>query len=89
MSNPHLERAWLLLDQSRHELAEQELRQALVQQPDSAHSHAILALCLAQRKAFAEATQEAQEGIHLAPDDSFPHYVFSRVMFERNHFGEA
>lgn len=89
MTNPHLQRAWLLLDQSRHELAEQQLRQALAQEPDSARSHALLAVCLAERESFSEATKEAQQAIHLAPEDSFPHFVLSRVMFERNRFEEA
>jgi tetratricopeptide (TPR) repeat protein len=89
MPNPHLERAWMLLGQSRHELAEKELRQALAQQPDSSKCHVLLALCLAERDAYSEATQEAEQGIHLAPDDSFAHYVLSCVMSERNRNPEA
>ena len=89
MSNPHLNRAWMLLDQARHEMAEQEVRQSLVLEPDSPQGHALLALCLAERKAFAEATQEAEQAIHLAPDESFPHYVSSRIWHERNHFEPA
>ena len=79
----------MLLGQSRHELAEKELRQALAQQPDSSKCHVLLALCLAERDAYSEATQEAEQGIHLAPDDSFAHYVLSCVMSERNRNPEA
>jgi tetratricopeptide (TPR) repeat protein len=89
MANPHLERARMLLDQSRHQLAEQELWQALARQPDNPQAHAMLALCLAERDAFADATREAQQAIHLAPDDPFPHYVLSHVMSERNRYAEA
>ena len=42
--NPHLQRALLLLQQERHELATQELRQALVDTPNDAMSHAVLAM---------------------------------------------
>ncbi len=89
MANPHLERAWILLSQSRFELAEQELRQSLAQQPDGAQAHALLALCLSEREAFEEATEEVHQAVHLAPDEPFPHYVLSRVMSDRNRYQEA
>jgi tetratricopeptide (TPR) repeat protein len=87
--NPNLERAVLLLQQSRHELAEAELRQALAADPDDSHAHALLALCLAHRKRFEEATDEARQAIHLAPDFAFAHYALARVFYDRNRFSEA
>ena len=58
--NPNLERGLLLYQQSRHEQAETELRQALAAEPDHAYAHALLALCLAEREKFQEATSEAE-----------------------------
>ena len=58
--SPRLQRAALLLEQSRFELAEQELRMALADEPDNALGHAFLARCLAERKQFHEATEEAR-----------------------------
>ena len=87
--NPHVERARLLLQQSRHELAETELRQALGAAPDDAEAHALLALCLAEREQFAEATTEAEQAIHLQPDYAFAHYVHAQVFYDRNRFSEA
>src|SRR5262245_15311240 len=87
--NPNLQRALLLFEQSRHELAEDQLRQALASEPDDPHAHALLALCLAQRKKFEEATTEARQAIHLAPDFDFAHYAHASVLHDRNQLDAA
>ena len=87
--NPNLERAVLLYQQSRHELAEGELRQALATEPQDAYAHALLALCLAACEKFDAATAEARQAIYLAPDFSFAHYAQARVWYDRNHYREA
>jgi tetratricopeptide (TPR) repeat protein len=87
--NPHLERALLLYQQSRHEMAEGELRQVLTGDPGNAYAHALLGLCLAHREKYQEATNEVQTAIHHAPDFSFAHYAHAQVLFSRNRFSEA
>lgn len=87
--NPHLQRAFMLLEQSRHELAEQELRQTLAESPNDAAAHGVLAICLAHRKKYAEASQEAQNAIHLAPHEPFVFYANAVVLRERNRLPEA
>lgn len=87
--NPNLERALLLFQQSRHDLAEAELRLALAHAPQDAYAHALLALCLAAREKLDDATAEARQSIHLAPDFPFAHYAHARVMYDRNHYPEA
>lgn len=87
--NPHLQRAFLLFEQSRHELAEGELRQALASEPDEAYAHALLALCLSERKQFKEATDEARQAIHLRPDLAFVHYALAHVFHDRERIDEA
>src|SRR5689334_11365109 len=87
--NPNLERGLLLYQQSRYEMAETELRQALAAAPDDAYGHALLALCLAERAKFQEATGEAERAIHLQPDFAFAHYAHARVFFDRNRLSEA
>jgi len=79
----------LLIEQGRHEMAEDELRQALVQQPNDSRSHALLALCLVERKQFAEASEEAGTAIHLSPDDSFAFYIQAHVFRARNLDAQA
>ena len=87
--NPNLERALLLYQQSRHELAENELRQALAAEPRDEYAHALLGLCLAQREQFKEATEEAQQAIHLAPDFPFAHYALAHILHDRHRNDEA
>lgn len=87
--NVNLERALLLYQQSRYELAEPELRQALAAEPQDAYAHALLGLCLAHREQFADATAETRQAIHLAPDFPFAHFAHARVLFDRNRFAEA
>lgn len=84
-----LDRAFFLLDQSRYDLAENELRQELAGDPNSSMAHALLALCLARREQFKEATEEAQQAIHLAPDLAYPHYALASVLSERRYFNDA
>ena len=88
-ANPHLTRAWMLFEQSRYEMAEQELRQALGRSPDDATVHALLALCLAEGGQLDEANREVQTAIGLAPDNPFPFYAQSFVCGKLNHWPEA
>jgi len=87
--NPHLERGLLLIQQSRYDLAEAELRQSLGLDPHDAYAHALLALCLLHREKFQEATEEAGQAIHLSPDLPFAHYALAHVYFDRNRLSEA
>lgn len=87
--NPNLQRALLLYDQSRHTMAEAELRQALADDPHESFAHALLGLCLAKREQFREATEEAQQAIHLAPDSAFAHYSLASIFHDRNRNSEA
>jgi tetratricopeptide (TPR) repeat protein len=85
----HLQRAQILLEQSRHDLAADELRQELAADPDNALAHALLAICLAKREAFADATVEAEAAVRLAPAIPFSHYALAHVLQDRNHLPEA
>jgi len=87
--NPHFSRAQLLFEQGRWELAEQELRQALAQQPDLPAAHALLALSLVERQKFSEAQAEAERAVGQAPDFSFGHYALARVLSSRNETEKA
>ncbi len=79
----------MLLQRHQHQLAERELRQELAADPDNPRAHAFLALCLAERESYADATEEAQAAIHLAPDMAFAHYALARILHERNRWEQA
>jgi tetratricopeptide (TPR) repeat protein len=85
----HLQRALVLFDQSRPDLAEKELALALAADPDDPVAHSYLALCLREKDDLSRATEEAQTAVRLAPDWAFPHYVLSRVHDARNRMEEA
>lgn len=85
----HLDRAQILLEQSRFELAEKELRLELAEDPDHPLAHALLALCLARAKNFKSALSEAKLAIHLGPDLAFSHYVLASVLDDQERYAEA
>ncbi len=85
----NLDRAVLLFQQSRFDLAETELRQALLANPNDPHAHALLSLCLTRVEKLEDATEEARAAIGLAPDWAYTHYCLSRVLLARNRLAEA
>jgi len=87
--NPHMVRAEILLGQNRFDLAEPELRQALALEPDNAHAHVMLAICLREAEKFTDATMEARTAVGLAPEEPEGHYVLASVFAERHMPKEA
>lgn len=87
--NQHITRAQLLMQQSRFEMAEEQLRLALAENSEDAIAHAMLAICLLQKKDFESATGEARAAIHCAPDESIGFYSLAVIMHERNRLTEA
>jgi tetratricopeptide (TPR) repeat protein len=84
-----LERAVQLIQLSRYDLAQQELRRQVAESPNDPQAHALLALCLAKGEHLAEATAEAQEAVRLAPDLAFTHYALADVLHDRGRLDEA
>jgi tetratricopeptide (TPR) repeat protein len=85
----HLERALMLYEHSRFDLAEREVRMDLEADPSNATAHALLALCQAERGEIREATWSAQEAVTREPDLSFAHYALASVMQDRERLDEA
>jgi Tfp pilus assembly protein PilF len=84
-----IERALLLLQQSRYDLAEKELRHYLAQDPENAQAHSLLALSLAQQDKREEADSSARQAIQLAPDQGFCHYVLGLVKAQNDDLHSA
>lgn len=85
----HLQRAELLLAQSRPADAEREAMQALLAAPDNPSAHALLALCRAAQNKLAEALEAARTAIGLAPDVGYFHYVHAHVLHRLDRPREA
>ncbi|MEZ0218539.1 MAG: tetratricopeptide repeat protein [Rariglobus sp.] len=82
----HLQRAHVLLAQSRPADAERELLPALASAPDSAEVHALLAICRIRLERAAEALPCATTAIGLAPGWAFTHYVHALVLRDLKKF---
>jgi Flp pilus assembly protein TadD len=84
------QRAWVLyFELKRYDLAERELRGALVDRPDDALAHSLLCLCLTQRQQYKEAAAEVGEAVRLAPNLAFAHYARARLLGARNQLPAA
>lgn len=84
-----LDRARLLLQQRRYDLAEKELRQVLAGAPDHFLAHAWLSLTLMEMARHAEAEAEAEQAVHLAPDHPYGYFVLSRVFQQQGKMRQA
>ena len=87
--NSHIERARLLIQQSRYELATEELRKALAADPDDPIAHALMAVCLAEQKKFDQAYEEARQAATIAPDLPYTQYVLAYVRYQQDLLPEA
>jgi tetratricopeptide (TPR) repeat protein len=85
----HIERARLLIHQSRYELATKELQKALAADPDDPVAHALMAVCLAEQNKFDLAYDEARQAATLAPDLPYTQYVLAYVRFQQDFLPEA
>ncbi|WP_414662596.1 tetratricopeptide repeat protein [Horticoccus sp. 23ND18S-11] len=85
----HLERARLLLAQSRPEDAERESMLALSQQPDDPQALALLALSRLEQGKKEPALEAARNAVGLAPDEPFYHSVHAHVLRELERPDEA
>ena len=62
------QRAIILYQQAKYDLAEKELWRALAADPNSAEAHRLLSLTLNAQGKYSGALREARKAIHLAPD---------------------
>ena len=85
----HYQRACLLFNQGRYELAERELREELAENPHSGRAHAFLGRCLAQQKRWTEALAEGEEAVGLAPQLAYTHYMLGLTYGDCDRLKEA
>lgn len=87
--NSNLTRAALLIEHQRWELAENELRQALLTNSDDAEAHRLLAICFNESEKFDAAESEAKMAVHLAPDDAATHFTLALVLLSQRRIDDA
>lgn len=88
-NSPQLQRALILHQQARHDLAERELRQHLAECPNDGFALALLAISMLEQERRDEAERTAKESIAAAPDMAYSHYALARVYSDRNCYKEA
>lgn len=85
------ERAWLLIQQGRWELARDELHRVLGAAADDPAAHSMLAIVHSEMDEPREAIVEAERGVRGAPDAPFAHYThaYSLAGADRDEDAEA
>jgi tetratricopeptide (TPR) repeat protein len=86
---PQLQRATLLIDQHRYDLAERELSAAMAEDPNDAFTHACMAICLLARQQYDQATELAERAVHLNPEMPMGHSVLAMIWQKRNYHEKA
>jgi tetratricopeptide (TPR) repeat protein len=79
----------LLFEQGRYDHAETEARRVLTLDPDDAHAHALLGLCLLRKEDWPGALREVDEAVRLAPLTPYVHYVAGHVMLAAHRHDAA
>ena len=87
--DPAFQKAQLLYQQRRYDLAADACREFLAKSPQEPLAHALLGLCLVRLGKYAEATEEGAMAVHQGPDVAFCHYALGATFQERNRFEEA
>ncbi len=85
----HFERARLLFDQDRYELAMAELHRELAIEPDNASCHAMLALCWAGLENYPAALAAIDQAIGLSPNFSGFHYIKAGILRDQEQLPAA
>ncbi len=86
----HLDRAEILLELDKYDLAEKELRQEIVESPDSDLAHGSLARCLInQRKLGADTLEIVEYALSLNPENDWLHYLLAVYWHMSGEFDRA
>ncbi|HEY0025866.1 MAG TPA: hypothetical protein VGB24_23455 [Longimicrobium sp.] len=88
--HPALDRAQLLINHRRFQLAEDELRRGLGDEPENAMMHAQVALCMVEDPArAAQALEAAKTAVAYAPNDATVWHALARVAERCGKVNEA
>lgn len=88
MSNRY-ERARILAEQGRYNLAMEEASAYLAEHPNSSQGHTLLSFCHSQKEDHKQAVSQAQQALAMAPDDDFCHFALARAHYYGSNLKEA
>jgi tetratricopeptide (TPR) repeat protein len=89
MSEAAWQRAMLLYQQQRWDMAEKELRGLLAQDPEFAPAYAMLGIILSQSNRLDEALAEARQAVTIDPEGDFGYHAVAVVYVARRELREA
>ncbi len=84
-TEPHIERARLLLAQKRIKDAEKEIGYVLKEDPENSTALLLLAECKTDAKEYDEAEKLLRKCIGLEPDNDRPHYLLAFTSYQKNN----
>ncbi|MDB5106387.1 MAG: Tetratricopeptide 1 repeat-containing protein [Fibrobacteres bacterium] len=84
-----IERAQLLISQSRFDMAEKELRAALAETDGDYRAHSLLAYCLIRLGRLPEALAESGAAVSKDPGAPYPYYIRALALMESGKREEA
>ncbi len=79
----------MLIEQGRYDLAMDEVRRALGEDPNDGALYALLAVCHLNREQHREALEQAERAVHLEPDDWWSQYVLAEAQRGMRRYDEA
>jgi tetratricopeptide (TPR) repeat protein len=85
----HLAHAQLLFQQGRYPEAEQPLKNALSEDPESTTAMSMLAMCLSENKKINEALDLAQQAVGREPDEYYCHFALGHVLLDMKRYKDA
>jgi tetratricopeptide (TPR) repeat protein len=83
------QKAFQLMQQSRFDLAEEQFRRHLAEEPDDYYVHAMLGLCLSNQEKYSAAVEAADTAIHLEPEAPIGHYALALALTNSNQLKKA
>ena len=91
MSQKHncYDRAYLLAQQGRYELAKREVQTLLAQDPNHAEGYLLLSYCHSKQNLYKEAIAAATQAVTLAPDDDACYFEMSRAYYNVRKWRDA
>lgn len=84
-----ISRAELLIQQSKYNQAEKEIKVHLAENPNDGLSHSTLALAYLGQKKEKEALESAEKGVGLMPFLAYPFYILSRCHIHNSQYEKA
>lgn len=82
-------RAWLMAEQGRYELAIDTIQALLLQTPDDAALHELLSYCYGERQQHDDAIAAAKQAVALAPDRGTCYMELARAYYRKYKFADA